>query len=216
MLAEAENETYGNNATGIFSECFHVMHPQMPLALPDRLEVLRDLLAEHQPRERHLLAVQAIETALDHSPAVMLRRSEGMEPLGVRPSLTYGQIWDYIDELSGLLMQAARSPDSTVATAAAKRLPHTLATAALTARSESALGKFKTLVDWLTSGDLAISSAHTSDAIGRVREGLERMQDGAADDASVRLDALIGEAESLLHRLDKADYPARLKRWIGD
>src|SRR5207245_1003480 len=93
-LAEAENETYGNNATGVFAEAFHYNHPQLPLSLGERLAILRECSVEGAPRERRLVAVKAIETGLRQSASVMLRRGGGGIPLDARPRMTWGEVWD--------------------------------------------------------------------------------------------------------------------------
>jgi hypothetical protein len=50
LLAEAETESYGNNATETFAECFNAWHPQFPVPLRRRLELLNDLFAEESLR----------------------------------------------------------------------------------------------------------------------------------------------------------------------
>ena len=65
LLAEAENENYGNSATGILKECFHPLHPQMPLSLQERLEFLREYTAKGISKEGRLIAIEAINVALD-------------------------------------------------------------------------------------------------------------------------------------------------------
>ena len=215
MLAEAENETWSNNATGVFSECFHPLHPQMPLPLDERIDVLSELFAEGQSEERKLLGVKAIETALGYSPAVMLRRSDGLEPLGTQPPLTYGQIWDYIDALAEHVMKAVLDRDAVIVIAASRRMPHLLAEAALRARPEAGMARLTRLVDWAISSRLPLEIGDVSDEIERVREEFERRHDGATVDERARLDALANEAEALTRRLEDADYGTRLKRWIG-
>src|SRR5262249_10341946 len=46
LLAEAENEPYANNATGVLAACLHPGHPQMPLSLRERLALSRELTSD--------------------------------------------------------------------------------------------------------------------------------------------------------------------------
>lgn len=215
MLAEAENETYGNNATSVFSECFHPLHPQMPLQLLERTDVLRDMFDEHQPQAKKLLGVTAIDTALGHSPAVSLRRSEGPDPLGARPGLTYGQIWDYVEQLADLLTAAAHSTDATIARTAQDKLPKVLAAAALQARPEQGLERLTRFVDWATSPGSHFEIADICDAVEHVHEEFARRQGGAAGEPRARLETVVRGIEGLARRLEEADYATRFKRWIG-
>jgi hypothetical protein len=215
LLAEAETETYGTNATGVFAECFHPLHPQMPLHLADRADVLRSLLTEDQSPRRRIIAIRAIETALGYLPAVMLRQSEGLEPLGVRPSMTYGQIWDYIEDLAELLLTTVQAHETEVATAAAVRLPQVLAEATVKARPESGMARLKTAVDWAIAGQFSMRIADVSEALVHVRDELNRRRSGAEKEVRARLEPLVGEADALIRRMDEADYPIRFKRWIA-
>ena len=74
LLAESENESISNNATGIFRECFNPMHPQFPLSLERRLTVLREALSTTRSDQMNVLAVNAIETAFDLHGVFALRR----------------------------------------------------------------------------------------------------------------------------------------------
>jgi hypothetical protein len=55
-LAEAENETWGNNATGVFIELFHWGHPQVPAPLERRGYILGEVAGSESPVRRALVA----------------------------------------------------------------------------------------------------------------------------------------------------------------
>ena len=58
-LAEAENETSANNATGVFVSLFHWRHPEIPVSLSQRLDVLTEGAASGSPARRRLAAAAA-------------------------------------------------------------------------------------------------------------------------------------------------------------
>jgi hypothetical protein len=147
-LAEAENEKYGNNATGVFGEAFHWQHPQLPLPLDERLGILRECTAEGAPRERRLVAIKAIETGLRQSASVMLRRGGGAIPLDARPRMTSGEVWDFIEELFDELKSLARSRDQVVAKAALAALPTALETIGAEGRPARAMERIREVVRW--------------------------------------------------------------------
>jgi len=216
LLAEAENERYGNNATEIFCEAFHALHPQMPLPLDERLAILEDLLHEPQSVPMRVIAVKAIEAALGRGGAVMLRRSEGPEPLDSRPPLTYGEIWHYMEALAWLLIEAAQSNEGRVARAAQSALPRAIAQCAIQARPEEALAHFKTLTEWVTSRTVPIGVADLTDALGWVRdEFARRKNEGEGEEVRAKAAEFAGKIDTFIGTLNRGDFGTRLRRWAG-
>jgi hypothetical protein len=216
LLAEAENETYGNNATEIFCEAFHALHPQMPLPLDERLAILDDLLQEPHSIPMRVVAVKGIEAALGRCGGVMLRRSEGPEPLDSRPTLTYGEIWRYMEALARLLMQAAQSSEDPVARAAQNALPHAIAECAIQARPEEALTHFKALTEWVTSRSVPIVVADLTDALAWVRDEFGRRQNEAeAEEVRAKAAEFVRTIDALIESFNRGDFGTRLGRWAG-
>ncbi|GAI46476.1 unnamed protein product, partial [marine sediment metagenome] len=98
-LGEAENETYANNASGIFAELFSLGYgPLAPTeASPEeRFPVLVDAL-ESNSKEKRILALNACDQALESQ---HLSRTIGAEYQGLKkePNLwtpkTYGELFD--------------------------------------------------------------------------------------------------------------------------
>ena len=98
-LAEAENESWANNASGVFADLFSLGYgeaasTEAPPA--DRFPILREALLSNS-RERRKLALQACKTALSTGPYFKVG---GVEYRGVRhdPNLwdpkTYGVLFD--------------------------------------------------------------------------------------------------------------------------
>lgn len=107
-LAMAENETYGNNATGTWKSMFGTMLPATAASPALRIQYLARAARHADPRRR-LLAVDALAKAIDvrHESTMVSGELQGgvlVEPRG-RPE-TWGEAWDYqvaaIDELAML------------------------------------------------------------------------------------------------------------------
>jgi hypothetical protein len=94
MLAEAEVGTNDTSATVIFCECFHPDHPQYPLSVGDRLDVLRHATSEESSLEMRKIGLQAILKALSIGWSFDLRQGRGPEPPATTPIMTYGEVSD--------------------------------------------------------------------------------------------------------------------------
>jgi hypothetical protein len=214
-LAEVETEKCGNNATGVFGEAFHWNHPQLPLPLEERLLILRECTAEDAPRERRLVAVKAIETGLRRGVSVMLRRGGGGIPLDARPSMTWGEAWDFIEALLDELMALARSADEMVAAAALAALPTALQSVGAKGRRAKAMARIKQVVRWALEEDVPVSIAKLAGALRFVRAqfAADAARPGVSD--LDELQAAVRELDELLEQLEKGTFGTRLKRWAG-
>jgi len=97
LLAEAENESYGNNATGVFTELFSLSYGKLgatQLRPSERLPYLMQLL-ESPIDGRRTLALQAFDKAFDtHLTRVDLGDAHGLRWLPERwMPMTYGEWW---------------------------------------------------------------------------------------------------------------------------
>jgi hypothetical protein len=164
-LAEAENEKYGNSATGVFGEAFHWQHPQLPLPLNERLGILRECTAEGASRERRLVAIKAIETGLQQSASVALRRGGGAIPLDAQPRMTWGEVWDFIEALFDELKALARSGDDVVAKAALAALPTAIQTIGAEGRPARAMERIREVVQWALEESVPVSIAKLTGAL---------------------------------------------------
>jgi hypothetical protein len=214
-LAEAENETYGNNATGLFGEAFHWRHPQLPLPLDERLGVLRECTAVGAPRERRLIAIKAIETGLRQSASVMLRRGGGAIPLDARPQMRWSEVWDFVEALFDELKALARSRDEVVAAAALAVLPTALQAVGAEGRPARAMERIREVVRWALEESVPISIARLTGVLRFVQARLsdDAKRPGAPNVPELR--AAVSDLEALLEGLEKGDFGVRLKRWAG-
>lgn len=116
-LAEAENETWANNASGVFAELFSLGTGELaPTQAPpqERFTVLREALQSLSERRR-LLAISACDKALESR---FFSRDVGAEYQGLRrvPDLwmpkTYGELFDAYREIWYLLQDQLKTSSS--------------------------------------------------------------------------------------------------------
>ena len=217
LLAEAENETYGKNATGVLAECFHPRHPQMLLPLDERIEVLRDLTSDRASKRGKLVAILGVGNALRRPRSFTVRHSTGVEPLDTRLSCTYGDPYDYARDLVDLLMSLAEADDEDVAAAALKELPRLTAELGIQGRPNDAFARLQTLIGWTRGGKRGLDVPALSDAIHLMRDAFSVRADreDCPSDRREELQKRIAELDCLKDELDKGDFTVRLKRWAG-
>ena len=111
-LAVAENETYGNNATGQFVSLFPVVLGNTAADGPARLMLLSDVARSDDPLQRKII----VEALLDGSATDHFSRSVGAETHGSRPALrswqpTRDEALAYIEGCVDLLVEFAAGDD---------------------------------------------------------------------------------------------------------
>lgn len=213
LLAETENETIGNNATAVFCECFHPLHPQSPLPLALRLGTLKEALSNGQSDAMNVLAVQAIDSAFHVHGAVMLRRSEGPVPLDSRPPMTWLEAREYLSELGSLAVDAALSSRAARSKKARSLLPRILSGLLIQTPPLKPSELCKEIVDRILKGKLDISINEISEHLILARERLGSYNEdsswkGEANQAAKLLDGCIAG-------MDAASFDLRLRRWVG-
>lgn len=216
LLAEAENESYGNNATGIFAECLHPLHGQMPLPLDQRIGALKEFTSDNVSKEGKIVAIKAAGEALSVDSA-MVRHSTGPVPLDSMPRFTYGEFYDYARDLVDILILVATDVDSDVATAALRELPSLTTECGIQGRPWDAIARFQRLVDWALEGKQGLEVASLFDALNQVHHVFSDRLDKPdyPADRKEELKQLIDELDGLKIMLDKGDFLVRLGRWAG-
>ena len=111
-LATAENETWGNNATGQFKALFPGLLADTEAPPEIRLNILDELIGRNDPECMPIVVEALLEGANTNS----FSRSVGAEIHGSRPALkpwqpkTWKEVWDYVIEcLNRLAILAGRS-----------------------------------------------------------------------------------------------------------
>ncbi|MBI2194811.1 MAG: ATP-binding protein [Planctomycetes bacterium] len=222
LLAEAENEKIGNNATGVFCESFHPLHPQMPLSLGERLEALREFASPTAARGGRRVAVTAITRSVDRA-GFFVRYSRSTEPLARGPKITYGELQDYLRGLVDLAFSLAGDADRDVASVAQAGLQDLTAELCLQGSPEDGLERFRKLVSWALHPEKATFGVSSSD-VSSLSESLsyvchqfkERLDDPQCPEAMRdTLQAFIAKLSDLKISLEQGSFSLRLKRWAG-
>jgi hypothetical protein len=131
LMAEAGTDGSANPAAALFSECFIPTHPQLPLSLEERQSLLRGFLGPQNSSQLRRIAVEALRLTLSQVPGTALRRGSGAEPFDPQSPITWGQVWEYIEDSLDLLIDVARSEEPSVAGAAIDHLPEAIVESAL-------------------------------------------------------------------------------------
>ena len=231
LLGEAETETWANNASGLFAEVFHPLHPQFPLALDARLRFLSSAAAPSRSREIRSLVIRAIGESFRRAGMVALRPSAGSVPLDGRPAMTYGEARRYLTVLADMIISLLADADAGVARAAGKVAPTTVAEVAVQVSWPDARRRLTALVEIAERDPDLVAPSAVNEALELLRR-LER-EPGHADESSQQVDghsledppgngdgsADTGEMQaivrSLQRRLVGGDFSTRLRIWAG-
>uniref|UniRef100_UPI003F490DF0 hypothetical protein n=1 Tax=Cupriavidus necator TaxID=106590 RepID=UPI003F490DF0 len=113
LLAEAENEHWSNNATGVFVSLFTLGYAELAaseLSPTEKVPYLRDLLHSDNGEHRKLV-IRAIASSLEpFQSRTDIGDVAGLRPLPKRWSpRTYGELWDCYSAYVDLLAEAVES-----------------------------------------------------------------------------------------------------------
>jgi hypothetical protein len=214
LLAEAENEGWSNNATGVAKEAFFPLHSQMPLPLARRLSLLREMMRSTSSDFISNLAVDAIAAAVESSRGIFIRTTSAATPLGHMPLMTWADVFHYQEGCIDLLMNAALGDDRPdIRRASASRLPGALMHLITRLKTERALPQLQTIVDAVIAGNDDFSVYGLVDAMtwGRPSAPASEADDLLTEKAREANRALSG----MMDRLRTGAFPIRLKLWTG-
>ena len=215
LLAEAENEKWGNNATGVLSECFHPMHRQMPLPLKERLDALQQFTSQGPSREGKLVAIRAASKALEHG-SYTLRHSTGAEPLDKWPVFTRREAYDYVRDLVDHFFRVAEAEDNEIAQEALEELPRLVFELGVQGQPQEALERFERLVEWAKTERPGLDIFSLCENIEVLRQSLQDhllQESGMTDTQKREFQGHVSKANRLKGALEKGNFPLRLKRW---
>jgi len=205
LLAEAENETWANNATGLFKEFFIPFHPQVAARLDERAAVLVQALAEGTETQR-LVAVEAARRSLPYHGSVTLRRSAGFVP-PERYVPTYPEIRNYAEGLLDLLIRAGSDHSDRVAAASRRALPG-VAERVFRVQPKKAIFGFQRCLDWLRED---ASGLTPSDLVEPLERLLEDQPTPGEEHAGY-----LAEARRILAEVGQLGFSQQVKRWVAD
>ena len=216
LLAEAETEDFGNNATGIFCHGAGPLNSQVPLALGSRLRVLQELLAPEREVEAAMVALEAIRNALGPGSPLILVPSRGARPAGGLPvGMSWGDVRAYCAGLIDAIAKAADDPRPAVRrqaksvwSGAAERLVYDL-----DGYAERGIAAFEQIVDHILQEDPEFPVAPTIETLILCRTNLggalaARGANGTA--------GLVASVNRFLTRLATASFNVRLRWRVGN
>ncbi|MGH8549304.1 MAG: hypothetical protein ACRERU_12035, partial [Methylococcales bacterium] len=216
LLAEAENESWDNDATGILSEFFHPLHSQMPLPLSERLDALREFTSDVAPNEARLVAIRAASRALG-SAAITLRHSTGTEPLDKWPLFSRRDAYDYARDLVDHFVAIAETEDNEVVDEALNKLPRLIFELAIQGQPKEGLERFERLAKWAKIEKPGLDVFSLFENIEALRQSLEdHLQESKiSDDQKVEFQECVAGAHHLKDVLAKGNLSLRLRRWAA-
>ncbi len=195
-LALAENETWGNNATGQFKALFPVLLGNTEGGPEDRLRLLDDLLGS-QDNARLALAVNAL---LAGAKADSFTRTVGVEIHGGRPAMKpwspkyWNEAWSYVRECANRLAELAARGDD-IGAAARKGLA----------------GQFRTYVGRSLLDDVEQWVSTVSEAHAYWPEALTSLGDVLQYDRKGLEPDIVSRIERLVSHLSPRDLASRVR-----
>jgi hypothetical protein len=211
-LAEAENETWSNNATGVAKEAFFPLHSQMPLPLVQRLRLLREMMGLSE--QISSIAVEAMADALEPHTAITVRTTSGATPLAQMPQMTWGDVFRYQQGCIDLLMNAAlQDQRASVRLTAARRLPRALMNLVLRGQTRHSIPQLRTIVDAVIAESPTFDVSDLADAVMWGRHAIRGEGSQVTTDETVR--ETTRNLTEMIDRLRGANFAVRLKLWVG-
>ncbi len=170
IFAQPDENTRLSSTNSLFCPAFHPLHPQVPLLLDDRLAILQELCKPSYPLMQRFLVVKAASGAFDRMGSYFLRRSESYEPLDTCPSMTWGDMWRYLDGVVRLMLNLSNDEDVQVSKKARHELPMVLAEYTIQARPDEGIELLRALVREVTECPGRFEVAEVTRAIRLARD----------------------------------------------
>jgi hypothetical protein len=213
LLAEAENESVANNASGVFCESFPPLHPQLPLRVDVRLNVLRDALDASRSGAMNVLAVKAIAQAFNRHAVGLLHRSDGPLPLDSRPETTWSEVWAYYSEAANLVIAATKSKPDEVSKEARLALPRVVTELIIQTPPLESTKRCVEVVTRILNGEIEVSMNDLGVQLTLAKENVDSYPDEHPRKNEARESSKL--LETLIKQVDEGSFDIRVKRWIG-
>lgn len=217
LLAEAENENYSNNATGLLKQCFHPFHPQMPLPLEERATLIEDFISRQNGfTKRGKLAVEVIKGALKRDLIFTQRPTSGLIPPDSSPSLTYEDVWTYLRMLVKFLFAIAKE-EGEGSLEAKRSLPKAFREIAIQGSPKEGIEYFRILKNWALSSQSGIDVSRVHSEIISTRSSLvlQLAKPNFPADRKEEFNQYIAELGQIVHELENSSFEVRLRQWAG-
>jgi hypothetical protein len=201
-LALSENETWGNNASGIFCEYFHLHLSRSPIPYIERVALIDELIDKEGDLASRLLATKAAKAGLSRfetrSGGNLDHFSNRTFPDEWRPQ-TSKDVWEAREAVVERLKRIAQGDDE----------------AASEARGALIDGVFTLIADWMIDQTIEVleSLAPRTDKEKRsILDVCMRLERDVRDRFS---DVQIQRLREVANGIFDKNYFGRLKRWIG-
>jgi len=216
LLAEAETEDYGNNATGIFCHGAYPLNGQMPLPLSHRLPVLQEMLSPLRDPAAALVALQAAGEALSHGRSIIMVPSRGARPAGGLPlGMSWEDVRAYCARLLDLIGAAVDDPRAAVRQKAKLVWPGAAEQFVYDVDGNASRGisAFESIVDRILRGDPELPVAQTVNTIALCRKNMYGVLAARSGAAGASLAAAL---TGLLTKLKTGSFEVRLRWRLGN
>lgn len=216
-LAEAENETWGNNATGVFLPLFHWRHPEVSASLSRRLGVLEEDSRSASPVRRRIVTA-ACGRAFEEYVSFTLHHPKGptLPEQPYRPE-TWDELRGYatgiLDLLTRLLEDGDFEVKRTATSSFLKSFRPFVVSLSLAPEGLHSLGKGAFAI--LEKIGRTTESAHVrADVLSQLELILESLRKSDLSDRPATIEA-IQLADRLYQDLTSEGFRDRLWRWVG-
>jgi hypothetical protein len=213
LLAEAENERWANNATGVFTGIFHWRHPEIPKDARLRARLLERLAERGTPVQRQIIAKAAGE-ALETQLSVWLWHGESIAPpeLGWRPRI-WRDVHEVVRALLTLLKRLAQDEIPEVSDAARQALARGVMSTEEVGIPEEGMSALEFLHGLSLSPTMkAIVVESVAGFVSSIRRGIPEITE--ADHRASR-EQLAARGDVLFTRMTAQDFRARFHHWLG-
>jgi uncharacterized protein (UPF0147 family) len=207
LLAEAETEHYSNNATHVFEECLYPLHPQLPLTLHDRLAAFRELLSENATKQHKMMAIKAAGSAFNSNQVSYFRRSDGPVPFDAVPTVTYSEVYEYLQTILAELRQLMQDPDEEVRTKAGETLVQALGEYTIRAQAAAGVQMLEEISPQIIARAIPIRLEDYVEALHLAQRGLTAHRP--------HVDKELARVSQLIDAIETGNVDTRVRRWVG-
>ncbi len=215
LLAEAENETAANNATGLLRDVFDPLHPYVPLDFAERLVIAERLFDAAESDAGRIALIQALGRPFGNRFVMLAGGDWPLHPF-VHRTYLHDDLRRYFQERTALLFRWAEHPDPPVRSAAFSVLPGVAEFLVSHGMPEDGFAAFDRLIEQVRDGKGQVDAATLA---ATMRDVLERRERQLADEVDpTRRERFERERAAVVARLESLqaiDLFTRLQVWAG-
>jgi hypothetical protein len=213
LLAEAENERWANNATGLFKSIFLWQHPEIPKDGRLRARLLERLAATGTTPQRNIIA-KAAGAALETPFYVSLWQGESIAPpeLGWRPRM-WGEVHDVVRAVVTLLKRLAEDEIPEIKDTSRRALARGVMSTVNVGIPEEGMDALEFLAGMPLSPTMkAVVVEAVAGLVSAIRQRIPEMID---PDRRAAREQVATRGDALFVRLTAEDFRARFHHWLG-